>query len=523
MVKRQVNLNFHVAGILPIVISLSLALAPLASSAQDRRQNQIGISKADQAVLDKISANSMRGHLSFIASDLLEGRDSPSQGLDIAAEYIAEQFRRAGLEPIGDDGYFQTAELIEISQQPEAFSLKVRSQGSDVDVSSDQVSTFTEKPVQISGTKLYKLDAEDPSAFASIASDQVAGQAMITELPLAGWERLRDRLSALKPSLIIRVDRQMIKGTAVARRRLISLEKLRLEQPLSDVPYLVINNPDVIEIFDAMKPGLTNATLSMHAQATSEKPVKMRNVVGLLRGSDPALKETYVLVTAHYDHLGVDSRGRIYNGANDNASGAVSVIELASALSTRTTRPKRSLVFMTFFGEEKGKIGSEYYVQHPLAPLEKTIANVNLEQLGRTDSVEGPQITSATVTGFDFSDITATFQAAGKLTGIRMYKHELFSDRFFLRSDNGPFAQAGIPAHTIGVLFQYPDYHGVGDKSNKIDYDNMARVNRMLALGLIKLANASTTPKWNENNGQAAPYVEAWKRRHQSINRQRTS
>ena len=174
---------------------------------------------------------------------------------------------------------------------------------------------------------------------------------------------------------------------------------------------------------------------------------------------------------------------------------------------------------MTFFGEEKGEIGSQYYVEHPILPLEKTIANVNLEQLGRTDSLEGPVVASATVTGFDFSEMTATFQAAGSLTGIRLYKHELFSDRYFLHSDNASFARAGIPAHTIGVLFQYPDYHGIGDESTKIDYDNMAKVNRMLALGVLLLANASTTPKWNENNSQAAPYIEAWKRRHQSLNR----
>ncbi len=196
------------------------------------------------------------------------------------------------------------------------------------------------------------------------------------------------------------------------------------------------------------------------------------------------------------------------------------MIELASAFTAKgVKRPKRSLVFMTFFGEEKGEIGSQFYVRHPILPLEKTIADVNLEQLGRTDSTEGPEIASATVTGFDFSDMTATFQSAGRLTGIRIYKHQQFSDRYFLHSDNGPFAEAGVPAHTLGVLFQYSDYHGVGDKSNKIDYANMAKVVRMLALGVTKLANAPTTPKWNEKNGQTAHYVQAWKKRHQASDR----
>jgi len=108
-------------------------------------------------------------------------------------------------------------------------------------------------------------------------------------------------------------------------------------------------------------------------------------------------------------------------------------MELASAIASRATRPRRGVVFMTFFGEEKGAIGSEYYVRRPVLPIEKTVADVNLEQLGRTDSLEGPQVASATLTGFDFTDMTATFIAAGKLTGIRMYKHERFSDRVVSR------------------------------------------------------------------------------------------
>src|SRR5262249_42490866 len=147
---------------------------------------------------------------------------------------------------------------------------------------------------------------------------------------------------------------------------------------------------------DETKPGLTGATVSLRAPAAAEKPVKLRNVIGLLRGSDPVLKDSYVFLTVHYDHLGMDRRGRIYNGANDNGSGTVSVMELASAIASRATRPRRSVVFMTFFGEEKGDVGSDYYARHPIVPIEQTVANVNLEQVGRTDSLEGPQVASAT-------------------------------------------------------------------------------------------------------------------------------
>ena len=150
-----------------------------------------------------------------------------------------------------------------------------------------------------------------------------------------------------------------------------------------------------VTLYDAMKSGATTQRCSLQLPAPVERPVRIRNVIAILRGSDPALKDTYVLVTAHYDHLGVrpDLPGdNIYNGANDDGSGTVSVIELASALATLKERPKRSLVFMTFFGEEKGLRGSRYYGRHPVFPIEQTVADVNLEQVGRTDSDEGPQL-----------------------------------------------------------------------------------------------------------------------------------
>lgn len=321
------------------------------------------VTPAMRMMLNQISADSMRGHLSFIASDALEGRGTPSRGLDIAAEYIAAQFRRAGLEPAGDDGYFQTA-------------------------------TF-------------------------------------------------------------------------------------------------------------------------QARGATES-AKVRNVVGLLRGSDPVLKDTYVLVTAHYDHLGVKpgEGDTIYNGANDDGSGTVSVIELAAALASLKPRPRRSIVFMTFYGEERGLVGSRYYGQHPIFPLDKTVADINLEQVGRTDSNEGPQVNNASMTGIDFSEIGEIFKAAGRLTGINVYKHARNSDAFFGASDNQALADHGVPAHTLCVAYVYPDYHKASDHWDKVDYENMAKVDRCVALALLMIANNPREPRWNEANPKAARYVQAWKALH---------
>ncbi len=367
-----------------LLVGFSLALLLQSGSAQAAQvKSKIAAAAEKQAItapiqqaLDHISSEALRGHLSFIASDLLEGRNTPSRGLDLAAEYIAAQFRAAGLEAAGDDGYFQTADWTQIAPKPRR------------------------------------------------AANAVSGE------------------STAKPS---------------------------------------------------------------EAQAVQ----KVRNVIGILRGSDPILKDSYVLISAHYDHLGVHE-GKIYTGANDDGSGTVSVIELARAFASMSVRPKRSLVFITFFGEEKGLVGSRYYGAHPVFPIAKTIAGINIEQVGRTDDSEGPQVASAGVTGFDFSEVGKILREAGLKTGIKVWKHPQNSDRFFGQSDNQALADQGIPAHTVSVAYLFPDYHSPNDTWDKIDYDNMAKVDRAIALAAWTIADSTSVPHWDANNPKAEKYLKAW-------------
>ncbi len=176
-------------------------------------------------------------------------------------------------------------------------------------------------------------------------------------------------------------------------------------------------------------------------------------------------------------------------------------------------KPKRSLVFLAYFGEEKGLFGSRYYGRNPAVPLDKTVADINLEQLGRTDDNDGPEVASATLTGFDYTGVGPIFAEAGKLTGVRVYKNEKKSDSFFARSDNQALADVGIPAHTLLVAYEFPDYHRVGDEWQKLDYANMVKVDRMAAVGLLMIANNPVPPKWNAANPKAEPYLKAWKQR----------
>ena len=242
-------------------------------------------------------------------------------------------------------------------------------------------------------------------------------------------------------------------------------------------------------------------------QTTEYGGAKVRNVVGLLKGSDPKLRQECVMVTAHDDHLGVrpDVPGtdKVYNGANDDASGTAGVMALARALGR--AKPKRSVLFVLFWGEERGLLGSTYDGAHPVVPLAKTVADVDLEQIGRTDDAEGPRVNAVGVTGYDYSDVTAAL-VAGKTLGTEVQKHPRYSDPFFLRSDNRALALAGVPAHTISVAFEFPDYHGPDDEADRLDYDDMTKVVRLAGLGVLALADAPQSLRWNADDPKTARY-----------------
>jgi Zn-dependent M28 family amino/carboxypeptidase len=237
-------------------------------------------------------------------------------------------------------------------------------------------------------------------------------------------------------------------------------------------------------------------------------PAGLRNVIGLVRGADPVLRDTYVLLTAHYDHVGEAAASvgdRVRNGANDDASGVSAMIEIARAIAGARVKPARSVVFIGYFGEESEMVGSRYYAENPAFPVDKTFAQVNLEQLGRTDDTEGPRVKAATVTGWDRSKLGSALAAAASPLGIRIYKHEKFSDAFFHRSDNEALAKLGVPAHTVSVAYGFPDYHAVGDEADKLDYQNMALVAQALRAGVVAVANRRTALTGAPSETRTAP------------------
>ncbi len=518
----------------PIVFLASLgiacfALAPVVLDASDSDGIPFSITPGIEEVLESISADSLRGHLSFIASDLLEGRDTPSAGLDIAAEYIAAQFRRAGLEPLGDDGYFQTAHWLLAEPNMSEFRLEFRTQEYHLRILSSEVSFRLNSALNVAASEVFKLDYTDIKTLPELTAAQIEGRVVLTEIPdfrredQSRWEGLYKqqlkfltKLRQLKAALVVSVDRTSSSGKGSGPGQLVDPENRGRSTEAETLPWVRVHNGDWIRVYDGLKLGPASLDVSLSIPQPDERPVKVRNVAGLLRGSDPELQKTCVLVSAHYDHVGADRArqgDQIFNGANDDGSGTVSVIELAAALSRLNERPKRSILFLTVFGEEKGLLGSRFYLRHPLFPLEKTIANVNLEVLGRTDTSEGVEKDRASLTGFDYTDLGRVFQWAGKLAGIEVYRDERFSDAFYSRSDNLSFAEQGIPAHTLCAVFLYPDLHKVSDHWDKIDYPNLLKINRTVALALLMVAGDIREPRWNAANRKAERYQQIWRER----------
>lgn len=444
-----------------------------------------------QSVVSHISAASLRGHLSFLASDLLEGRATPSSGLDLAAEYIAAQFRRAGLEPVGSEGYFQTATLLVREPDWDGFEMTVTAGGKTVRIDRREAYILPDGALHLDDVPMIAIDGNT-----AITPDLVNGRVVYLETP-----RAAARLQGYRPALVLSAARNLPVGPQV-----------RDPESNRAPPANPIAKPELARLLAGG--GMAKVTLHMAAPLT--RPVKVHNVAALLPGSDPALRDTYIMLTAHYDHLGTRTSGddRIFNGANDDGSGTVSVIEIGSALAALEPHPARSILFVAFFGEERGLLGSRYYGRHPIVPLDKTLADLNLEQIGRTDATNGPQIGTASITGFDFSELPGIVADAGRLIGVKVYKDEQGSDAYFSRSDNQALADAGIPAHTLCVAFDYPDYHGVADEWEKIDYANMAKIDEAVALALLHLASSAPPPKWNESNPAVKRYVEAEKKLH---------
>jgi hypothetical protein len=444
-----------------------------------------------RAAINRISPHSLEGNVHFLSSDLLEGRATPSRGQDIAAEFIAAQFRRFHLEPAGDHGsFFHSTPWRQGVSPTHDVTVEIGS----ARATSPAVSVIASEPVHLTALDavLWQPDASsfDPDGKVAVFLAPPSGAEQLMGSVMQFLSRARPRAKALvivDPSGIL----QTSMGVPKPRRQ-------GAPPPTSPNPPLVFIHDAQFAATLAAAPSPTRA--SIHAPALSWRDFPLRNVVALLPGADPLLRDTYIVLSAHYDHVGVATNPNpaadsVFNGANDNASGVAALLEIASTLAAMPIRPKRSILFVAFAGEEIGLLGSRDFARHGPIPPSKIIANLNLEVLGRTDAQEAAP-GRATVTGFSYTTLSATLLRAAQLTGISIGGEERYSSAFFNRSDNISFAEQGIPAVTISNGYLYPEYHGLNDEAAKLDYPQMAAITRMVTAATLLLASSSDEPAW---------------------------
>jgi Zn-dependent M28 family amino/carboxypeptidase len=225
----------------------------------------------------------------------------------------------------------------------------------------------------------------------------------------------------------------------------------------------------------------------------AERRLTSVNVLGLLRGSDPTLAAEFVVVGAHFDHVGIRdpvNGDSIANGADDDASGVVAMLEAARIIASGP-RPRRTILFAAFTGEESGLLGIRWYAQHPIVPLERHVADIQIEMIGRPDTAAGGP-GRAWLTGYERSTMGPTLAAAG----LPVIADPRPSQSFFTRSDNIVFARLGVVAHTLSSFGLHGEYHTVDDEVEHVDFDHMTTMVGLTADALRVIANGPRLT-WN--------------------------
>ena len=485
------------------------------------------IPKEARVGYQSINANDLSARLHFIASPELEGRETTTRGQKVAARYIASEFQRLGLKPIGDSGsYFQhfNVEVTKISDQSTLAVMTKQGTsyftiGKDFYASSSLDAPVT-APVIFIGYMDTKVDSMLTKGKIVMAFPGRKEDARDTSVS----PRIRLGLIRQFPGSLARIviadesgplslDRQATRFETQMKRGTMAVVGGQA-RPGRGGGFPTLVGPGIATAIlnetgktlsqlriaayqdSAFQPIVLNqATVTMDIKNSKELKTT-ENVVGFLEGADPKLKDEVVAFTGHFDHLGVTPEGVVYPGADDDGSGTVTVLQLAQAFTTNPVKPKRSMLFMTVVGEEKGLWGSSWYVNHPILPLEKTVADLNTDMIGRTDKKYDDLKSSnyVYVIGSDkiSTQLDSILRVSNKETENLVLDYTFNDDKdpnqFYRRSDHYNFARFGVP---IVFFFtgEHADYHRPTDTVDKILFDRMVRIIRVIYATGWKVAN----------------------------------
>jgi hypothetical protein len=451
-------------------------------SAQVRRTRAI----RSAPILEK----NIRAELGFLASDALQGRGSGTGYERIAAEYIASQFRQFGLEPGGDtdssgnQGFVQRVALETVKfVEPPTLSLISGNNNHEWLFGRDFLISSLRSP-NITG-KLQLIEADGTPA---------KGAVVVVKLPATVDQQKRQEVirrarTAQAAAVVLLETEANQKARAATDLKLPALPgRIRGDRINSPFAVLAVRK----EVLDVLVATPAGAKVEFSGATEPTESGTTWNAIGVLRGSDPKAAGDVIILSAHLDHLGVDDAltgDKIFNGADDDASGCVAVLELARALATGN-RSRRTIYFVCFGSEERGGFGARHFVAHSPVPLDHIVADITFEMLGRPDAKVPPN--TLWLTGFERSSLGPELARQGALLVADPHPEQ----NFFQRSDNYTLALRGVVAHTISSFGLHDDYHRPSDEVSKIDFPFMTRSLNSLIRPIRWLANSTFRPSW---------------------------
>ncbi|MHC1732472.1 MAG: M20/M25/M40 family metallo-hydrolase [Bacteroidales bacterium] len=501
---------------------------------------------SQKEALRAINLQDSEEHMKFLSSDNLEGRRTGSEGNNAAAEYIRAEALKAGVKPLpGQTDLFQPLEYLRVTTVPGEATITLRDTNAYFIHSADIVTLMAPNDtVRLNGEVVfagygYTNSKEKYNDFAGISVKDriVIVMTRIPEIIGSGMPEPGSGISEMTearklPMIMLQQAKAVLFVADPALGSDISADLLSMGSSYQLVPLFrkqmfsfTLNAYAItVEMADMMlKPSGFTLRELQDSIAVSHKPasfvvpnlrtyidinvvkdtVTSNNIVGYIEGSDALLKNEAVIFTAHYDHVGRDASGNIFNGANDNASGSVGLLNIASAFSSLNRKPARSAIFFWTTGEEEGLHGSTYYAENPLFPLEKTVAAINFDMIGRSrrDTDVGASLTGEIditgrdtiriIHGVDCPDLIASATEAC----IEQEIHPIDDGKgtHFSGSDHYPFYRKKIP-----VLFFFTglhkDYHKPSDDYELIDFDKLIKVSKAGFLTGYRVASQPAFP-----------------------------
>ncbi|WP_199539400.1 M20/M25/M40 family metallo-hydrolase [Dyadobacter luteus] len=461
-----------------------------------------------------IKPSETEAHMRFLASDELMGRRTGEQGNYVAARYIAEQFRKLGVKPVASENaasptksYFQNVpfEKLGVNQSGEIVAEATTMKSGDDWILMTGGATDTTAALVYAGYGLenaakgwddYKnLDVKNKIVLVQSGTPDVQ-----TPSEIIASSTEKRKIAIEKGALaIIELFNAPMPWNMV--NKYFTGEKIGLAPESAagkTIPHAWVNGKDA-----NLTRALRNVKeIHFKTSGRQTKLINSYNVVGFIEGSDPKLKDEYILLTAHYDHVGVGKQGgqpftaedSIFNGARDNAFGVVGLLTAAESFSK--VPPKRSVLIVALTAEEVGLLGSQYYAAHPLLPLNKCIFNINSDGAGYNDT------TIVAVMGLDRTGAKAEMEKAAKAFGLGIFADPSPEQGLFDRSDNVSFAKKGIPAPTFTPGFRefngdiMKNYHQVSDNPETINFGYLQKFSQAYTYAARLIADMPKAPQW---------------------------